>query len=55
MQSQALANNRTEFVFRDLDINGDLKMLDELCDLILASGIDYKWRGYMLIEKCPEI
>lgn len=42
-----------EFVFCDLALNGDIKLLEELSDLIINSGREFSWRGYLLVRKMP--
>ncbi len=42
------------FVSNDLLINGDIKKLEEFCDLIIESGIDIEWDGQGIIRDMPE-
>ncbi len=47
-----VTNNKIRnFDFKDLIINGDLKSLEELCDLIIQSGIKIYWIGQGIIRK----
>ncbi len=39
------------FTFLDLLINGDIKELERLCDLILKSGYEIRWGGQGVIRK----
>ena len=40
-----------EFWFNDSLINGDIKMLEELCDLIIAANMKIRWGGQAMIRK----
>ena len=40
-----------EFWFNDSLINGDIKMLNELCDLIISEGIKIRWGGQGMVRK----
>ena len=41
----------TEFWFNDSLINGDMTMVEQLCDLIIARGMKIKWGGQGLVRK----
>ncbi len=40
-----------EFWFNDSLINGDIAMLEELCDLIISRGLKIRWGGQAMIRK----
>ncbi len=40
-----------QFCFNDLLINGNLKMLEQFCDLIIKSGLDVEWWGQAAVRK----
>jgi len=39
------------FTFNDLAVNWDLERLEELCDLIIADGLDIAWNASVTIRK----
>lgn len=43
-------NDIKEFFFSDLLINADIKQLEEICDLIIASSLKIKWEAQCLIR-----
>lgn len=44
-------NNTKAFEMIDLTCNGNLKLLSELCDLIIDSGLKFDWVSYAIIRK----
>jgi anaerobic magnesium-protoporphyrin IX monomethyl ester cyclase len=44
-------NNARAFEVIDLTCNGNLRQLSELCDLIIASGLEFTWVSYAIIRK----
>ena len=47
-----LSNNNTEvFHLNDLSCNGNLDQLSKLCDLILETGLQFRWMSYALVRK----
>ncbi|MCF7907310.1 MAG: B12-binding domain-containing radical SAM protein [Candidatus Omnitrophica bacterium] len=44
-------NCKKEFEYNDLLCNGNLKQLEQLCDLIIESGLSIKWTSYAAIRK----
>ena len=38
------------FYFNGLLLNGDLKALEEFCDLVLESGMKFKWAGQAMVR-----
>lgn len=45
------ANKITHFEFKDLLINGNMKVLDELCSIIIGSGLKMSWTGQGIARK----
>ena len=39
------------FAFNDLLINGNLKQLEKICDLIIEKGLKIFWHGYAMIRR----
>jgi radical SAM superfamily enzyme YgiQ (UPF0313 family) len=42
------------FEFNDLAINGDPRALEQLCDEIIARGLDVEWSSYAHVTDIPE-
>ncbi len=51
MQYHINYNKINDFAFNDLICNGDLRQLEKLCDLIIASGLKVVWNSYAMIRK----
>lgn len=49
--------SRTRFTFHDVLINGSIRRLSTLCDLLIASGRELRWGGQGVIRKemTPEL
>ena len=43
-------HGKTEFELNDLLCNGNLRQLEEICDLIISENIDIKWSSYAVIR-----
>jgi len=43
--------SRTRFTFHDVLINGSIRRLETLCDLLIASGRELRWGGQGVIRK----
>jgi MoaA/NifB/PqqE/SkfB family radical SAM enzyme len=50
MMHHAQHNNVRRFQFCDLALNGDLRLLDAVCDLLLERGGDLVWWGRALVD-----
>ncbi|MBI2945846.1 MAG: cobalamin B12-binding domain-containing protein [Candidatus Wallbacteria bacterium] len=51
MKFQLRTNGSGEFAFNDLLCNGNMKQLEQLCDMIIASELPVVWDSYAIVRK----